>query len=708
MKTDRRSFIRLLAAGGGALVLGVRFGDASEGLPKRFEPNAWLSIGGDGTVVVRVGKTEMGQGVRTSLPMIVAEELDVPLHSVRLEQASPSPEFRRLGTGGSSSIMSLWNPLRQAGATARMMLVAAAAARWNLDPAKLTTRDGMVIDPGSDRRLGYGELAPAASQQPVPEKPSLKDRKSFRIIGHAAARIDGPDIVCGRARYGLDVRVPGMLRAVVARAPRFGSTVVSFDRDAAKNVANVVDVVQIPSGVAVVATNTWAAMRGRDALNVIWSESPHASFDDREHRAALQRAVETPGITIRKDGEGRTAFDKVSRRMDATYLYPFAAHASVEPVNCTALVDGHKATIWSPTQAPNTVQTAAAEILGIPESAITVHVTLVGGGFGRRLGVDFDREAVEVARRVKGKPVQLVWSREDDMRHGYFQAASAHRLSAGFDEKGSVVAWEHRKASTPHNARSKPTAKELSDPEYLSDSAWGVSDTPYVMPSAEMSYAVVDAPVPIGPWRAVFSPSSVFARECFIDEIAQETKQDPIRLRLALLNPDNRLRRVLEEVALRSGWPKTAAGGAARGVAANVFHTGTSIAYIVDVSLKKRPFKIERVVCAVDCGVAVNPLGVAQQVESGILWSLSNMKSGISMRNGAVVETNYADFPVAMIEDTPPVIETHIVESSDERPHGLGEPTVCPFAPAVVNALSRLTGRRIRELPVNHDFKIQA
>jgi CO/xanthine dehydrogenase Mo-binding subunit len=410
----------------------------------------------------------------------------------------------------------------------------------------------------------------------------------------------------------------------------------------------------------------------------------------------LERAVEKPALVIRKDGEGRAAFEKVKRTIEATYSYPFAAHASLEPVNCTALVTEEKATIWSPTQTPNGVHGAAAQILGLPETAVTVNVMLLGGGFGRRLGVDFDREAIEIAKQVKGIPVQLVWTRDDDMRHGYFQAASVHRLAAGLDDGNKVVAWEHRKASTPHNARRQPTAADKVDPKVVGGWAWGVNDAPYAFAAAEMSYAVVEAPVPIGPWRSVFSPPSVFARECFLDEIAVETGQDPFALRLALL-PEGRMRKVLETLAAKSGWNTPLPKGRARGMACNVFHTETYIGYVVEVSL---PFNVERVVCVLDCGLAINPLGVAQQVESGVLWSLSNMKSEITVKNGAVEQGFYSDFPVAMIGDTPRVIETHIVPSDDERPHGLGEPTVCPFAPAVANALSRLKGARVRKLPV--------
>jgi isoquinoline 1-oxidoreductase subunit beta len=514
------------------------------------------------------------------------------------------------------------------------------------------------------------------------------------------------------------VRVPGMLYAVVARASQQGSKVASFDATKAKTVRGVRNVVQIPTGVAVIADNTWAAMQGREALSIKWTESPNATFDSRQHVKTLIAAIDKPALTIRKDEGGIAGFETAAKVVEALYTYPFAAHASVEPVNCTALVTDDRCTVWSPTQTPNGVHTAAARITGLPETAVTVNVTLLGGGFGRRLGVDFDAETIEIAKRMKGTPVHLVWSRGDDMKSSYFQAASAHRLRAGLDASGKVVAWEHRKASTPHNARRVPTKDDRVNPETVRGWAWGVYDSPYFVKDSEMSYAIVDAPVLIGPWRSVFSPSSVFARECFVDEMAEASGKDPIALRYELLSGDDtytiggeninrtKMRKVLELVAEKSGWDKPPAAGVARGIACNVFHTETYIAYVVDVRLRRDappdrlPFIVDRVVCALDCGLAVNPLGVAQQVESGVIWSLSNMKNEITLKNGAIEQSNYSDFPVVMIDETPAIIETHLVNSDDPRPHGIGEPVVCPLAPAVANALSKLLKKRVRDLPV--------
>jgi CO/xanthine dehydrogenase Mo-binding subunit len=718
----RREFIKLVAVGGGGLVLGVgpRAAAAESG---PFRPNVWLRLEPDGSIAIKVGKSEMGQGVRTALPMIVAEELDVALSSVRVEQAQPGPDFQELGTGGSRSVMTSFAPLRRAGAAARTMLVGAAAARWSVPAGDCRTENGSVLHPPSGRRLAYRELLAEAAGQPVPESPRLKQPGEFRLIGRSQPRVDGHDIVVGRARYGMDVRLGGLRYAVVARPPVLGAKVASFEAAAAGRVSGVREVVEISSGVAVVADGTWSAMRGRDALQVQWTDSPHAGFGSAAHSAALERATASPGMTIRKDGDGREALTAAARRVEALYLYPFAAHAAVEPVNSTALVKDGRCRVWSPTQAPNTLQEMAASVLGVEPGAVEVNVTLLGGGFGRRLGVDFDRDAVELARALPGTPVQVIRTREDDMVHGYFQAASAHRLIAGLDAEGRLMALEHRKASTPHNARRVISDEQKKDPKVVRGWTWGIYDQPYFVPAFEASYAIVEAPVPIGPWRSVFSPSSVFARECFIDELSQATGKDPLGLRLELLGASApgvptsfstsdkesvdraRVRRVLEVVADKAGFGRGAAAGRALGLACNVFHSSAYIAYVVEVSRPARPtpgrlpFVVQRVVCAIDCGLVINPDMVAQQVESGVVWSLSNMKNEITFKDGRAEQSSYGEFPVVTIEESPSV-ETHLVGPLENDPSGIGETVVCPLAPAVANALSRLTGRRIRRLPV--------
>jgi isoquinoline 1-oxidoreductase subunit beta len=721
---SRRDLLRVSALAGGGLLVGFRLGaDESSGPAAPFQPNAWLRFEPDGRVVFRVAESEMGQGVRTSLSMMAAEELELPLDRLEIEQGRPGDGVEGLGTGGSSSMASNWDRVRIAAASAREMLIAAAAARWGVAPAACRAEAGRVVERAGGRSLAYAELLAYAARQPVPEIAALrpKPRAEHRVVGTSPARSDGPAIVTGGARYGLDVRLPGMRFAVVARPPVLGGSLASFDAAAALAVPGVEACFAISRGVAMVARSTWAALRGRDALRVTWNDGPHAAFASDAHRERLAAATERPAIVTRRDGEGHDALAACATRHEALYLYPFAAHAAIEPVNATAWVRDGRCEMWTPTQTPLGVQRRVAEALGLPPEAVSVETTLLGGGFGRRLGWDMEVEAAEIAAKLP-HPVQLFWSREDDLLHGYFQAASADRLLAGFDADDRLVAWEHRKASTPHNARSRPTAQELADPAYLAGSSWGVTDTPYAVPHLQTSYAVVDAPVPIGPWRAVFSPPAVFAREAFVDELAQRTGRDPLAWRLELLGANDaaiprhaepggrrldrvRLRRVLELAAEKAGWSHPPATGRALGIACNVFHTETYIAYVAEVSLRPRPiagrlpFVVHRVVCALDCGLVIHPDGARQQVESGVVWSLSNMKSAMTFAEGGAREGNFDGFEILTLDETP-AIETHLVVSDDERPHGLGEPTVCPLAPAVINALSRLAGKRIRKLPV--------
>jgi len=715
----RRDFLRVVALGGGGLMLGLRLG--AEEAASEFRPNAWLAIHPDGRIVFLVGRSEMGQGVRTSLPMIVAEELEVDPAAISLEQAYPGCGFDDLGTGGSSSMSDDWDRVRTAGAAARTMLVGAAAERWGIDPGRCRAEDGRVFEVDGGRSLAYPELAADAARQPVPAEPALKSRDAYRVVGTDRPRSDGADIVTGRARYGLDVRLPGMRFAVIARPPSYGATLRSFDGDPALTVPGVEAVFPIDRGIAVVARSTWAALRGRRELVAEWTAGEHAGFSSAAHREALIAAAAGDGITTHRAGEGRDALANAAVRHEALYLYPYEAHAAIEPVNATAVVRDGRCEVWSPTQISEAVRVFVARRLDLAPDRVDVHTTLLGGGFGRRLGWDMEVEVAQVAAKVP-HPVQLFWSREDDLVHGYFQAASAHRLVAGLDEHGSIVAWTHHKVSTPHNARRPVPPEALRNPEHLRSSAWGTYDTPYAFPAFESSYTVVDAPVPIGPWRAVFAPSSVFARESFLDELAVKLDKDPVAFRLALLGADDpaippvvepggehvdrrRLRRVVEAAAARAGWDRPPAAGRARGFACDVFHTETYVAYAVEVSLPPRPrpgklpFVVERVVGAVDCGLVVHPDGARQQVESGVLWSLSNMKTEVVFEGGRARSDNFDRYEIATLAESPE-IEVELVESDRDRPHGLGEPPVPPLAPAVACALSRLVGRRIRKLPV--------
>lgn len=719
-KTNRRCFIKAISTSSAALVLGfhlpvaAKAGDAQAAPHAPFAPNAYLRIDRDGTVTVTVTRSEIGQGVRTSLPMIVAEELEADWSRIAVTQATTGLGFRSLGTGGSWSIGGNWTPLRTAGATAREMLVSAAAAAWGVDRATCRADNGSVVHAPTGRRLGYGALVDAASKLPVPASPPLKDPKTFTIIGTRRPRIDGLPIVTGTATFGLDVRVPGMKFAAILRSPVIGGRVATWDAARAMATPGVRAVVPVSSGLAaglaVVADSTWAALKGRESLIVAWDEGPNASFDGAAFRAKLEQAARGTSIVTRRDASSAGSAVP-ARTIEATYEYPFQAHATLEPMNAVADVTAHLCRIWAPTQAPDRVRERVAKQLGRPVENVTVHVTMSGGGFGRRLGVDYALEAAEVSAAT-GAAVQVIWSREDDMRHGHFQPASAHRMTGAVDAKGAPVAWKHTKAGSYLSVLGAPTAEERVSAEYWRDSSWGAYDNPYSIPGLETAYAPVDSPVPTGPWRAVYAPSCGFARESFLDELAHAAGRDPLAFRLALLKPGNtfkagnltidqgRLRAVLTLAAGKAQWDRRLPAGWGRGIAGNVYDGDTCLAYVAEVSRgSDGTIRVERVVCAVDCGIAVNPSGVEAQIEGGIAFGLSTVLGGeITIRRGRVEQSSYADYPVIRMDQMPKV-EIHIVPSA-LSPTGMGEPPVPPLTPAVTNAIFNATGIRIRRLPM--------
>jgi isoquinoline 1-oxidoreductase beta subunit len=713
MKVSRRSFVRTVALGGAGMIIGFNgrgIFAATSGKP--FSPNGWVRIDSDGTVTLTIGKSEMGQGVRTSLAMILADELEADWTRIKLVQAKPSAGSD-LGTGGSDSMRSRWKPLRQAGAAAREMLAAAAASQWRVDRASCMASHGAIVHVPSGRRLEYGTLVADAATLPLPNNPPLKNASDFKIIGQRMARVDGRDIVTGKARYGIDVKIPGMLHASLERPPWQGAKVKRMKEDKARAVTGVRAVIKMSGGIAVVADNTWAAIKGRTALAVEWDDPPEDAFDSDVHLKRLEAASREAGFITRKE-EPPPGTAAVTKTIEASYHYPFYAHAPVETMNCVADVRGDRCTIWVPTQAPERLQKQVAQLLGIGPAKVEVNITLIGGGFGRRLAVDYAVEAAEISRAAKA-PVQLLWSRSDDTKHGHFQAASVHYLSAGFDAQETPVAWKHTKAGSFHNI-SALDPKEVRDAAWYQDWSWGAYEVPYAFPAIQTAYVAVDLPVKHGPWRAVFAPSSVFAREAFIDEVAHARDADPLAFRLDLLKGADtvkagavtidrrRLRHVLEVVRDKSGWGGPVSKGHGRGVACNAYFGHTYIAYVVDVAVDKNGnVHVERVVAAVDCGIVVNPTGVEQQIEGGIIWGISSALGGeITFRGGAAQQSTYADFAVARMRDTP-VIETHIIPSTGSEPFGMGEPPVPPIVPAIANAIFAATGKRVRDLPITPD-----
>ena len=729
MTVTRREFVASLASTG--LILQVRLPALPGANAAAFQPSAYLRIAPDGMVTIWATKLEMGQGVRTLLPMILADELEADWNRVRVEQAWTGEPFKniRLHTSGSSSAAGSWRALRTAGAAAREMLVRAAAATWGVKADSCKASLGTVRHLPTGRTLSYGQLAERAATLPVPEAPTLKSPEQFRLVGRPIRRVDGPDIVTGRARYGLDFKLPGMLYASIVRAPTLGGQVASFDAKDALAVPGVRDVrlvtAGVHAGVAVLADDSWSAMRGRALLKVEWAAGAGASFDSRRYLEELPGALSGKQFKVRHEGDARAALERSAGRLTADYIFPFQAHAPLETQNCTADVRADRADVWVPTQTDVRSLAQAARVTGLEQDRITIHPMLMGGAFGRRLFADFVAEAVELSK-VTGKPVQLLWTREDDMRHGYFQPATIERFSAGLDGSGKLTALVHETSASDltiydiHDGRNiwnGPPKDPRAENAYEEDEGpWGAFDTPYAFPALRVDCTDVTSPVPVGPWRAVQYPSTVFGRESFLDELAAAMGIDPIAFRLSLLPAGvtkagaqeidrGRLARVLELVRERSGWSAplahTGTRWRGRGVAANVYHARSYLAMVAEVSVARdlSDLRVHRIVMAVDCGLPLNPLGITGQAESGATWGLSATLFGkMNFAGGAALERGFGDFRIVTM-DQMPVVETHIVPSR-EAPAGFGEHPVPTVAPAVANAVFNATGRRLRELPL--------
>lgn len=705
----RRDFVRAGLAAGAGLTLAIHLPGCSPRAPAvagpPFVPNAWLKIGTDGVVTVVVDKSEMGQGVLTSLPQMIMEELDGDWTTVRIEQAPAGPQyinpaFGLQGTGGSSSVSSSMMPLREAGAKARAMLIAAAAQQWGIDPSACSTEGGYVRETGKRRKLGYGELTVAAAAMPVPTTVTLKDPKDFKLIGKPVKRLDLKGKVNGTAGYGIDAHADGMLVAVVARAPVLGASATGFSAESALAVPGVKQVVQIDNGVAVVATGYWAAMKGREALQVTWSKSPMAGVNSAGLSAKLAALSRKPGVTARHDGDPAGAFRDASTRVEATYEVPYLAHACMEPMNCTAWVEPDKCTVWAPTQFQSGgglgVQGIAAKLTGLPASAVTVHTTFLGGGFGRRFELDFVIDAVQASKAV-GAPVKVIWPREDDVHHDFFRPTAFSRFSAGLDAGKQPVAWSQTVVSTSTMKRFEAVFGPL--PKGLDiDAVDSAANIAYAIPNLHTAWVDAELGVPVGFWRSVGNSQNGFFAEGFIDELAHAAGADPYEFRRRLLAKAPRHLGVLELAATKAGWGTPLPAGRGRGIAV-VKSFESYVAEVAEVSVENGKVRVHRVVCAVDCGVVVNPDIVAAQMESAIVFGLTAALYGrITIENGAVVQGNFDTYPMLRIDEMP-VVEVHIVPST-EKPSGVGEPGTPPIAPAVVNAIYAATGKRIRKLPI--------
>ena len=688
----RRDFVKLAAIAGGGLLIGIRVPERVPGKSGKrapLTPNAFVQIEPGGAVIITLARSDMGQGVRTALPMIVADELDADWNRVRVVQADAHPtKYGRMMTVGSTSVRGgAWMPLRQAGAAAREMLIVAAAQRWGVAADECRTQRGQVLHTASGRAIDYGELTEVAASLPVPARPRLKDPSQFTLIGTRVALLDTRDKITGRAVYGIDVRVPGMLFATVVHPPVFGSRVGSFDAAKARAIPGVRQVVQISSGVSVVADNTWAALRGARALAIRW-EAGTFRDSSQEIFQSFARLAEQPGIEARSEGDVETALASAAHRLSATYEAPYLAHATMEPMNCTADVRAGRCEIWAPTQNPQGTQSAAARLTGIAESAVAVHVTYLGCGWGRRSRTDFVEDAVETSMKV-GAPVQVLWSREEDMQHDFYRPAAHVRFEGGVDAAGKLTALRARVVCQPiSGGRSGIDGPAVA----------GIGDMHYGIPNVRVEYGRANVDVPVGYWRSVGPSQNTFFLESFVDELAHSAKRDPVDLRLELLAAHPRLRRVVEVAAERSGWGKPLPRGRARGIAV-VEDKGGLVAQVAEVSLANGKVRVHRVTCAADCGRIIHPGIVEAQLSGSVIAGLTAALYGeITIDRGRVAQGNFNDYRMVRMAEAP-AIDVHIVPS-EEEPGGVGEPGVPPIAPAVTNALFALTGTRIRRLPI--------
>ncbi len=724
---NRRDFLKTGAAGGAALVVafhlpGSAYGAAEDQEKKPANPlNAWVRITPDNRVTLILGKSEMGQGAMTALPMILAEEMYLDWKQVSVEQAPTDPKIYDHGTGGSGSVAGSWVPLRRAGAAAREMLITAAAQHWNVSRDTCKPQDGGVLHGARKQFLTYGELAADASKLPVPDFNTvpLKNSDDFTIVGHDRKRFEAAAKSTGAAKFGIDSRMPAMGYAVIARCPVFGGKVAKFDATKAKTVPGVRDVISIDAvgegaftsgGIVVLANNSWAAIQGRKALNITWDEGPNANESSESLRKHFIENAAKPGKAVRNDGDADAALSSAGKKIEVVYELPFAPHACMEPMNCTVHIRPDGAEAWVPTQAPQWAQEIIAKVSGLPPEKVDVHTTLMGGGFGRRYQADFVVEAAQVAK-VTGKPVQVLWTREDDMQHDFYRPASYHKMQGAVDAQGKVAAWKHFQSSTSiaavwdKNGKEKPEASEFATAAFI----------PYETPNFRVEYALAHSGVPRAWWRSVEHSSSGFVVETFVDELAAAAGADPLKFRLQLIgdarkipdftNPKEnkpldtaRLKGVLQLAAEKAEWGKPLPKGVGRGIA-GYFSFESYTAAVAEASVEKGQVRIHRIVYAVDCGRPVNPAGVVAQVESAAVYALSAMmKEAITIDRGRVQQSNFNDYDMPRMNEMPK-IEVHVVMSKED-PTGIGEPGLPVVAPAVGNAVFAATGKRLRRLPI--------
>jgi len=703
---SRRTFIKTATAAGGGLMIGVYLPihpSTSLRGAGTFEPNVWIKVSADESVRIMLTMLEMGQGVMTSMPMLVAEELDFDWKKIKTEWAGADPKYGNPNfggqqlTAGSNSVRGMWKVLRESGAAARSMLVTAAAQTWNVPESSCTTDNGVVMHQASGRKLTYGALVDKAAALPVPKTVALKDPKDFKVLGKSLARLDVPEKVNGTAGFGIDVKLPGLLTARVVRCPVFGGKVAKFNADKAKAVPGVKNVVQISSGIAVVADNYWSASKGAQALEITWDEGALAKLTSADILKKQAELAQQPGKVARNDGNAEAAL-KSSQGFERTFEAPFLAHATMEPMNCTADVRADRCDVYVPTQGQTPSHQAAVAASGLPADKVKVYVTYMGGGFGRRGEGDFVADAVETSKAV-GKPVKVVWSREDDMQHDYYRPVSYARMWGAVDSSGKPTVFMQRMVQ--QSLIKRIGALPPNGVDFISVD--GSANLPYTIPNVRIEYIEHDPGVPFGFWRSVGASFQGFVVEAFIDELAAVAKKDPFEFRRDLLGKSPRHKAVLELAAEKAGWSKPAPAGRGRGIAVmDAF--GSILAQVTEVSVDTRGnVRVHKVVCTVDTGWVINPDTIKAQMEGGIVYGLTAaLKGEITIQNGRVVQKHFGDYPV-MRHNEMPEIEVHIVPST-ETPGGIGEPSTALAAGSLVNAIAAATGKRIYKLPIKPEM----
>ena len=702
MTVSRRAFLKTSTAAGTGLVIGMHLPSRGQAeADTAFSPNAYLTITPDGKITIVVARSEMGQGVRTSLPMILAEELEADWKQIAIEQAGASTVFGDQTTGGSASVRTTWEPMRKAGAQAREMLITAAAQQWNVSPQACKAADSFVLHAASGRKLGYGALATAAAKVPVPENPPFKTG-GYKIVGQSTPRLDTPSKVNGSAVYGIDFRVPDMKYAALARCEVMGGKVADFDASAAKQMPGVSFVDKISdSAVAVVADSTWNAIKARRALKVTWDEGPNKNLDSAAISKSLHDTDESKAVKFFSAGDVAKAEGK---RVEAVYELPFMAHAPLEPGNCTAHFRGTECEVWAPTQVPQDCRDTIAPLIGLKPEQVKVNITLLGGGFGRRLEHDYAVEAALLSKVINA-PVKITWTREDDMRCSTYRPVSLHKLSATLDANGWPVAFTHRIIGPSINGQKGSQPVQGVDADFPDECSFI-----YPIPNVALEFVMTETPVPLGWMRSVYALQMAFASESFVDELAAAAGKDPLAYRLHLLAKDtdikyfdatwhtSRLRSVLQLAAEKAEWQKPLPPGRHRGVACFGCFSSYAAA-VIEISMEGGKPRVHRVVDAIDCGQVVNPNILDQQIHSAVVYGLTNaLRAQITIEKGRVVQSNFNDYePLRMNES--PKIEAHFVPST-ESPSGAGEPPVPPLAPALCNAIYAATKNRIRKLPI--------